>query len=780
MRAPAAATANSNPLEEKKLRPFENNNSRNPAHSDMPKSPASPRRPCESSFGKPDEPSQSEYVTNAIQGLSLVKDAATPQSGPQSAESGESLEDDQSHLSNSSTKQQSFDTKSMASVTTFAMDEKESIRPDDSASVRAAEDDEASNAPSRELSFHRDSEPLASPTRTSSRPNTSGVTIVARRYHTLTLTNPPRFGDLPVIPIVEAENLDQQSRPEASAEQPPESHERAPSLPIAPDEKLLDALATPKDRLPLLQLEEKFLGFIANPESEFLDLPPQNSFARLLAHKLADYYCLAHRINEDGTSIRVFKTPCVSIPTPLHVLAQSVPAGPAQPPSAMAVKIMRRAGLGPRQASAGGSTPASSSVPSKTTSEAGLETNSEEGVVSPVDGTPNKDKSKLTREEREAQYKAARERIFGDFQESVTSESASTGENSASISRSSSSSGKRKTRKHKTPKDDSFEARSAFIPSYSPMHAPNLHQQYPPQYSEQVYQGPYQGPTSGFGANVNYGTTPTSSYPNFDQSMQYNSPVGYGPNGNQQFSPSDSWSSIQSPSSTGYFSYSASPASYQQHIPPMMTQMNNQFMQQPRSGMQQSQNWMNNQFAAPYHPPPGSANSNMNGWSGYQPTAAINNSATYAYGQLPGQNFAGSPTYNTHHPGPGTFPRSLFNPQTRSFVPSNTPSRTAGRNGRKKPSPSPSQNRASTDNSGIPAVLSPRGFEKGPRNSSSPKPKEDSLQQKYGAPAHLPKKPPPSQVPSSYDVESISNTTLTSGPLALNGGAAGSGPASGS
>jgi hypothetical protein len=47
--------------------------------------------------------------------------------------------------------------------------------------------------------------------------------------------------------------------------------------------------------------------------SEFLDLPPQNSFARLLAHKLADYYSLVHRINEDGTSIRVFKTPTASM-----------------------------------------------------------------------------------------------------------------------------------------------------------------------------------------------------------------------------------------------------------------------------------------------------------------------------------------------------------------------------------------------------------------------------------------------------------------------------------
>jgi hypothetical protein len=38
------------------------------------------------------------------------------------------------------------------------------------------------------------------------------------------------------------------------------------------------------------------------------------------------------------------------------------------------------------------------------------------------------------------------------------------------------------------------------------------------------------------------------------------------------------------------------------------------------------------------------------------------------------------------------------------------------------------------------------------------------LQQKYGAPANLPKKPPPSQVSSSFDVEHIINTAPSHGP----------------
>ncbi len=417
--------------------------------------------------------------------------------------------------------------------------------------------------------------------------------------------------------------------------------------------------------------------------------------------------------------------------------------------------------------------------------------------MSPVEGTPNKDKSKLTREEREAQYKVVRERIFGEFQESVTSESASTGENSASLSRSSSSSGKRKARKQKTPRDDTFEARSAFIPSYTPMHMANLQAQYQPNFADQAYQGGYQASGNGYAANMNYGTTPTQTYPGFEQSMPYNNPMGYGPNNNSQpFSPADSWSSMQAPSSNQYFNYSASPTNYQQSISPIMSQMNNQYLPQTHSGIQQPQNWMNNQYQAPYPQPQGPPNPNMNNWSGYQPNQAMNNSTPYGFGQVPGQNFSenGNQAYNAQYANSAMYSRSLFNPQTRSFVPNNATSRNGGRNGRKKPSPASSQNQSrnnsiaaasrsfNPETSGPPPLPSARGFERGPpTNVASPQPRnpgrEDSLQQKYGAPAHLPKKPPPSQVLSSYEVESINNGAMvpeTPGAITQGGTAAAS------
>ena len=189
----------------------------------------------------------------------------TTHSGPTlsaTAPQTDSTGDDQSHLSNSSSKPQSFDTKSMASVTTFAMDEKESIRPDDSASVRAVDDDDfvpgqqfpiANQHMAAERAFAARFHPRAQMNHSAS----------IRRYPTLTTANQPRFGDLPLDPLaafgtihgVQEMSLDGVSSQEGSA--------RPPTLAIHPDEKLLDALATPKDRLPLLQLEEKVIAFVS-------------------------------------------------------------------------------------------------------------------------------------------------------------------------------------------------------------------------------------------------------------------------------------------------------------------------------------------------------------------------------------------------------------------------------------------------------------------------------------------------------------------------------------
>lgn len=49
------------------------------------------------------------------------------------------------------------------------------------------------------------------------------------------------------------------------------------------------------------------LSLIVLCRDDTLDLPPQNSYERLLAHKLADYYNLAHYSPADSNWIRLYK-----------------------------------------------------------------------------------------------------------------------------------------------------------------------------------------------------------------------------------------------------------------------------------------------------------------------------------------------------------------------------------------------------------------------------------------------------------------------------------------
>jgi SUZ domain len=425
---------------------------------------------------------------------------------------------------------------------------------------------------------------------------------------------------------------------------------------------------------------------------------------------------------------------------------------------------MRRTGYG-RQVSAGGSTPASSSVPSKATSENGAE-NSDEGLISPLERTPARDKSKWTREEREIQYKAARERIFGDFQESAPSEN-STGDTSASMSRSSSSSGKRKTQRQKTPKDDSFEARSSFVPGYPGIPMNNIPNQYQTQFMDQSYHNQYSNGPGTLMQTPNYGSTPAQAYPSFESTLGYNSTPSYMSNTSQQYGHNETWSAQQSPQPGNYYSYGnmvQSSQLYPQHASPMPPpMMNNQYAALTPSNMPQShQNWMAPSYSNPYQQSSAMVpNSQPTQWPSYPLSAGAQPVPQYPYGQLPPQTFGKPSPYNNQHPLPGSYTssRSLFNPQTRAFVPSNAPSRSGGRNNRKKGQNNPNlaRNGSATSSLGSevtgagPPLVRGAGFVNS--NTSSPKPREDSLQQRYGAPAHLPKKPPPSEVPSAFDLD---------------------------
>lgn len=173
------------------------------------------------------------------------------------------VEDDQTQLSNSSTKPASLDGKSVASGTTFALDEKESLRPDDSASVKAAEEEEsfsgpASGAPSSRVGseagsrafrdqFHEISERMVAPSNRVPGVNRFGVPGIKEED-----SPGPAPSSLPVV---------------SDPSLPIEASFRGIATPYGfaqegPDEKLLEALESPKDRLFLLKLEQDVISFV--------------------------------------------------------------------------------------------------------------------------------------------------------------------------------------------------------------------------------------------------------------------------------------------------------------------------------------------------------------------------------------------------------------------------------------------------------------------------------------------------------------------------------------
>ena len=228
--------------------------------------PSIDERQCAEYHGELDERKNDDRdignLARIVQGVHLTrgKDRENPAAAAVISQSNgtfkreTSFEDDRNtHLSNSSTKPTSVDSKSMASVTTFAMDEKESLRPDDSASVQAIDEEEspsgpASGAPNSligsEIGARGPQKPRA----------------ILRNFAPLASeTDLQGNGSLPV----DSESHNSYVGLNLEAMQGSQSLH---GFPLEPDQKLLDAMKTPKDRLLILQLEEKITHFIRHSQ----------------------------------------------------------------------------------------------------------------------------------------------------------------------------------------------------------------------------------------------------------------------------------------------------------------------------------------------------------------------------------------------------------------------------------------------------------------------------------------------------------------------------------
>lgn len=99
-----------------------------------------------------------------------------------------------------------------------------------------------------------------------------------------------------------------------------------------------------------------------------MDLPPSNSFCRLLTHKLADYYHMTHSFEAvaGSGSVRIYRTPFCRVPPALaSFVSANTSSGSTPPPAVQPRKIMRRGEECETSTSAG---------PSKPTSEASSDT----------------------------------------------------------------------------------------------------------------------------------------------------------------------------------------------------------------------------------------------------------------------------------------------------------------------------------------------------------------------------------------------------------------------
>ena len=155
------------------------------------------------------------------------------------------------------TKPPSLDGKSITSGTTFALDEKESLRPDDSASVKAAEDDDT---------FSGVGGSIVAGSRI-------GSEAAARAFRAQFYEAPDRRGMQPALGRTQQGAITPQSG--SSEQQIMDEVKRKPLVDSSgapdafnlfyrqtPDEKLLEALESPKDRIFLLRLEQDVIEFV--------------------------------------------------------------------------------------------------------------------------------------------------------------------------------------------------------------------------------------------------------------------------------------------------------------------------------------------------------------------------------------------------------------------------------------------------------------------------------------------------------------------------------------
>lgn len=404
-------------------------------------------------------------------------------------------------------------------------------------------------------------------------------------------------------------------------------------------------------------------------------------------------------------------------------------------------------------------------------------------------GVNGKPRIHKTHEERLKEYNQTRERIWAAQDAAKTQNDNEAGPNDTGIgiSRSSSSSGVKK-RRQKKPKDDSFEARSAY--SQFGGHAILQSSQ-----TQSTYSTPYQNSFSNYtpfsGAAPSFQSsyspmTPSTSRQGFVAANNWNEnqdPNYFNPSttNQAQFSSMNyNGSNMQSFGSPNY----ASQVTPKAHNPALAT-YNQAYQPQP---LQDQTNW--NQMAYQY----GYAPSMFYPVASMSPSSAPNASQmmyTMPYGTPAGYMQADVSNYNTGTSSNyGNIPQ--FNPQSQAFVPQVQMSAASpnGQNGNvsgwypSNQNGSPSIQRQRSSNSYVSSVNgqhytssptrptgpSPGSHSQHQRSYGRPSSQQQSSIAKFGNSANLPAKPPPPSSALSFQVpkQSATSQPLPSNPYSNN------------
>ncbi|KAH7085165.1 hypothetical protein BKA63DRAFT_485138 [Paraphoma chrysanthemicola] len=672
-------------------------------------------------------------------------------------------EDNGTQLSSSdgSGKPPSIDGKSVASATTFALDEKESLRPDDSASLRAVEEEDVISPPDSIMADSRHGSD-----------NGAARAFRDQLHEIAVMTGQPHRG--PPVRFPNALNgtqglYDPSQPPNGAGVMSQPIVNGAPQLngdtnaDIQPDPRLLDL--NPRDRLFIAKIETDFIDFIKEARESVLDLPNCNAFYRMLAHRLAEYYGLNHDTDTTMNTVKITRTPRSRIPPPVSQMGENS-KGASTPPVEVPVRVILRRD----DAKSGNNTTSNSQNPSGPTSEVG---GSEDGQ----DGTyKGKNPANMTREEREKNYFARRAHYFPEGLPGESENTDGTGggeEKSKETSRSSSAAGKKKNgRKPRNTDDDDFQARShynVYYPSpYSVSGYGNETAVYYSTVGSTVPNSPYSSMTSG-PTPPHYGSPP-SYHPMMTAAPQ--SQFGW-PGQQYQPPPGPSMYPGYGPMQNGYdlsgefqrgmsFQNTGNPSQVTPRMGnvPMASFPNSP--QQPHN-MPMNPSWpqMPQQQAYPPLAPGLYAPSGSN----ERPTSAPQQHAVnnpYPYGNLPNAPYNFGPN-NNQHPIPGSYNRQQFNPQTQAFVPGG---RSGPPYGPAMVGPTPQHNSGQHQYAGYqmpmnnnhqanpfhpPGVQTPSfGSPQSMHGNSSSSAMHRNMSQpgaassiaKYGTPAHLPAKPP--------------------------------------